>query len=135
MGLWHSRIRSAFYWSIGPAMLAALAACSAAGGGNGPELTPEYDPVTGTTDPIINNSGPATAYPYSALVDMGGGLCSGAVIAPRVAMTAGHCVADSSQWTVKTPYSMDASNQPQVRKASGAWTDYVSMGGSVNPTP
>ena len=38
-----------------------------------------------------------------------------------------------NSWTVKTPYAKDANDQPQVRKATGAWTEYVSWGGSVNP--
>jgi V8-like Glu-specific endopeptidase len=132
MAPWYCRIQSLLPNVVGPAILAVLAACSAAGGTTPTSFEGEYDPVTGTSDPIINNSGPANAYPYAALVDMGGGLCSGAVIAPRVAMTAGHCVDGASQWTVKTPYSLE-SNQPQVRKASGSWTEYQSWGGQVNP--
>ncbi len=126
MSSWHSR------FTLGAALLLILAACSA-GANNGPELSPEFDPATGSSEPIINNSGPATAYPYAALVDMGNALCSGAIIAPRVGLTAGHCVSDSSSWTVKTPYANDANNQPQVRKASSAWTEYRSMGDTVNP--
>ena len=110
--------------------IAAALGCSAANGGAEFE---EYDPSSGTSSPIRNPTGPATAYPEAALVDMGGGRCSGAVVAPRVVLTAGHCVTGASSWTVTTPYAKDANNQPQKRKATGSWTDYVSWGGQVNP--
>lgn len=120
--------------SLAPALLLAVAAgCSAAGGEGQADYVAEFDPVGGAEEPIINPTGTATGYPYAALVDMGGGLCSGSVIAPRVVLTAGHCVTGVNSWTVKTPYAKDANDQPQVRKATGAWTEYVSWGGSVNP--
>lgn len=85
------------------------------------------------SEPIINPTGNATSYPEAALVNANFGYCSGAVIAPRVAMTAGHCVAGGNEWTVITPYAKDASGLPQSRSSTSAWTDYVSMGNVVNP--
>ena len=69
--------------SLAPALLLAVAAgCSAAGGEGQADYVAEFDPVGGAEEPIINPTGTATGYPYAALVDMGGGLCSGSVIAP-----------------------------------------------------
>lgn len=84
--------------------------------------------------PIIGGSA-ATAYTEAALIDMYrngrvAAACSGAVIAPRVALTAGHCVAGFTSWRVRTPYA-----QNQVANASSAdlldWRDDGS--GSVDP--
>src|SRR4051812_42746757 len=70
--------------------------------------------------PIVNGS-PASAYTEAALVNAPGFICSGAVIAPRIVLTAGHCVVDASTWTVVTPYAGN-----QSAKGSKAWTDYAS---------
>lgn len=79
------------------------------------------------SQPIVNGS-PASAYTEAALISFGGYLCSGSVIAPKIVLTAGHCVADASSWTVTAPY---ASNQ--TAKGTHKWTDYTSTGESVNP--
>src|SRR5262249_18353963 len=71
---------------------------------------------------IINGT-PATEFPEAVLVDiqqygqtvMG---CSGTLIAPRVVLTAGHCVADGDGWIVNAPY---ASGQKSY--GSGSATD------------
>ena len=55
-------------------------------------------------------------------------ICSGAVIAPRIVLTAGHCVVDASSWTVVAPYA-----SKQSATGSKSWTDYVATGESVNP--
>ena len=77
--------------------------------------------------PIVNGT-PASAYTEAALVSYGGYICSGAVIAPRVVLTAGHCVVGASTWTVKAPY---AANQSAT--GTKMWTDYVDGGQFVNP--
>jgi len=72
----------------------------------------------------------ATAYPESILVNMSGGYCSGSLIAPRVVLTAGHCVAGESSWSVVAPF---AQNQ-QARVLEGKTLDWTyDASGFVNP--
>jgi hypothetical protein len=47
----------------------------------------------------------ASDHPEAVLVDMGGSACSGSVIAPRVVLTAGHCVDGASSWSITAPYA------------------------------
>ena len=79
------------------------------------------------SQPIVNGAS-ASAFAEAALVNGPDFYCSGAVIAPRVVLTAGHCVVGTSSWTVKAPY---ASNQ--TAHGSSSWTSYVSSGEFVNP--
>jgi hypothetical protein len=51
---------------------------------------------------------PATSYPEAALIEVSQhgfvvGACSGALVAPRVVLTAGHCVAPYAAWGVVVP--------------------------------
>jgi V8-like Glu-specific endopeptidase len=78
--------------------------------------------------PIVNGS-PASAYTEAALINAPDFICSGAVIAPRIVLTAGHCVVDASTWTVTAPYAGN-----QSAKGSKSWTDYASSGEYVNPS-
>jgi hypothetical protein len=58
--------------------------------------------------PIVGGS-KASAYPEAALLEMSTngvvkGYCSGSVIAPQVVLTAGHCVAGFTGWSVSAPF-------------------------------
>ena len=97
------------------------------------------EPV-GVSEEAIVNGVTASSYPEAALVDMyqGGQLgayCSGSVIAPRVVLTAGHCVTGEvgfqpDNWAVTAPY-----NGKQKAKASDAATyDWAVNFGTVSPT-
>src|SRR5271166_2594720 len=84
-------------------------------------------------------AGVATAYPEAALVDVlhGGQLgayCSGALIAPSVVLTAGHCVKGQQgfvpdAWTVTLPYA----GHQRIEAADATTYDWESTNGTVDP--
>jgi V8-like Glu-specific endopeptidase len=86
------------------------------------------DETSESSSQTIKNGQPATSFTEAALVDGPGFICSGSVIAPKVALTAGHCVTGASSWTVRTPYAGN-----QSAHGSSSWTQYVSTGTNVNP--
>ena len=93
--------------------------------------------VAGCTDRV--RAGEATAYPEAALVDVlrGGQLgayCSGALIAPSVVLTAGHCVKGQEgfvpdAWRVTLPYA----GRQRVESAGAATYDWETTNGTVDP--
>ncbi|HVJ94120.1 MAG TPA: trypsin-like serine protease [Labilithrix sp.] len=88
---------------------------------------PQTEELAGNavSQPIVNGQS-ASAYTEAALINTSSSICSGAVIAPRVVLTAGHCLG-AKRFTVVAPYT----NQ-QRAIGSKTWTPYVSKGGYVN---
>ncbi len=84
---------------------------------------------SGTSASAIVGATTASDYPEAALIDMPGSACSGAVIAPYVVLTAGHCVEGRSSWTVTAPYA----NGQRAEVASFEVYDYNDPGEQVNP--
>jgi secreted trypsin-like serine protease len=80
----------------------------------------------GATSESIIGGQTASAYPEAALINGQGFYCSGAIIAPRIALTAGHC-AEGSSFTVKAPFVNKSA------RGSRVWTDYEPTGEVVNP--
>lgn len=109
------------------AILLTLALPAAAAGCGAAESAPPVEELGERVAQPIVGGAPASDYPEAALVNMPGSICSGAVIAPRVVLTAGHCVTGKSSWTVVTPYA-----QKQTAKSTQAWTEYVDGGAYVN---
>ncbi|HEY3817134.1 MAG TPA: trypsin-like serine protease [Polyangiaceae bacterium] len=85
------------------------------------------------------SAGRASAYPEAALVDVlrGGQLgayCSGALIAPSVVLTAGHCVKGQQDfvpdaWTITLPYA----GHQRIAAVGAATYDWESTNGTVDP--
>ena len=107
-------------------------ACSGAQDGN--ESTDELAGGGTTSAPIIGGQQAGT-YIEAALVDMykNGQLyaaCSGSVIAPKVVLTAGHCVDGTTSWKITAPYS----GKQRANASTGTTFDWAENGAeTVNP--
>jgi V8-like Glu-specific endopeptidase len=101
-----------------------LAACAAEGDANPSSASSTGDNIVGAV--------PAAEFPEAVLIESpvpgGRALCSGAVIAPRVVLTAGHCVEGHTSWQVTAPNAGG-----QSASSSRGITNYVSVvPGKVN---
>lgn len=106
------------------AVLSCLFAAACSDGATAPP--PEETVGAPVSQPIVRGT-PAPSFEEAALIDGPSFICSGAVIAPKVVLTAGHCVTGASSWRVTTPYA-----NGQSATGTRSWTDYVSTGGTVN---
>jgi hypothetical protein len=117
------------------AVVAALASSYACSGAPG-EGVDRTESTKKTSDAIIGGSR-ASAYEESALVSMYQGsqltaYCSASVIAPKVVLTAGHCVDGFTQWQIKAPYANGTSQSAHA--SSGITYDWMENGAdTVNP--
>lgn len=118
---------SLFRFRPGMLVLAALfAGCAAAPDTSDDELD-ELETGGQTEAPIIGGS-KATAYPEATLIDMNGSACSGALITPKVVLTAGHCIGSFSTFKVTLPFA-----NSQKANGKGLVLDYKSNGNYVDP--
>lgn len=100
-----------------------LTGCGASSAGDEDEESIEGE----TQEQPIVNGRPAAAYTEAALINGDGFICSGAVIAPRVVLTAGHCT-HGTRFDVVVPATRGRATASQL------WTEYENVGQFVNPS-
>jgi len=114
---------------LSAALLLALSACAQESSSSGGEES------LGSGKADIRSGATAVMYPESVLVDLMRGTtrkarCSGVTIAPRVVLTAGHCVHGSTQWRITAPYA-SGQTSAAVGGITYDWDDALK---SVDPT-
>lgn len=110
---------------IATALVSAVLFLGCAGSSDG-------DESTGSTSQLIVGGKVATMYPEAAYLDIdftssGGVVCSAALIAPKVVLTAGHCVDTHAKWTVHVG--------SESRTSTSATTYDWNEGGSTSVNP
>jgi V8-like Glu-specific endopeptidase len=114
-------MKTSKHWSL----LVALATGACAVGGSPEDTVAGSDPIIGGTE--------ATDYPEAALVNLHrtgqNAICSGSVIAPRVVLTAGHCISGWQSWDVVAPYA----GGQKAEAVKGVVFDYTDTTKQVNP--
>jgi hypothetical protein len=120
--------RSLVALGVGVVVLSAATVMACDGEENAPVADPLSQEIVGGAE--------ARTYESAALIDIEvngtvRSICSGSLIAPRIVLTAGHCVAgDATAFRVLLPYS----NNQRVRSSRGGIVyDYVDTGHNVNP--
>lgn len=88
--------------------------------------------VASDAEPIVGGQ-IAREYSSAVLVDSDRGYCSGALIAPSVVLTAGHCVKGATKWTVTAPFAPKVDGETPRAKSTRSWTKYTAASGIVNP--
>jgi hypothetical protein len=109
-----------------------VAGCSSADATNSDAARDDGESVAVTVEAIIGGT-PAVAYPEAAILDIDRGVsgtwyaCSATLIAPRVVLTAGHCIDGHTNWGVYV-------NNEYRLSTSGITYDWAENGAkTVNP--
>src|SRR5262249_12382042 len=112
------------------ALFGGVVACSATPSASDGEET------AGTSARAIVGGIPAPGFSEAVRIDSnkttepGDFICSGSLMAPRVALTAGHCVPDNTNWKVTAPYAGGQS----ATGSDGGLYDYIQDNGMIDPS-